>query len=358
MKKILGKLYFKVLLFKNNILPRYFIATPFFSKLYYFLFSSTFNREQHAVLKGKINHLKELERDKANIYTLIRNTHRIEKGLLMRPRRDVFALDYIEETIEAFLNIWDPKKIDIDLQYKWFYDVLSEYFSTSGDNELISKLATKFNNKVINVKTNEASFNGIEKSIPYHRLEEEKPNISYEDFFKLMRFRRSVRWFLDKKVPRTLIDKAILAAAQSPSACNRQPFEYRVIDDPELLKGVVNLPGGVRGYVDGIQTIIVVLGNLDAYFDERDRHVIYIDASLANMSFMLALETLGLSSCAINWPDVEVLEKKMEHILKLEKHQRPIMCMAVGYPDPLGKVAFSEKRTLEHIRTYNYGNSN
>lgn len=150
-----------------------------------------------------------------------------------------------------------------------------------------------------------------------------------------------------------LLDKAVLAANQSPSACNRQPFEFRIIDDPVLLSEVANIPMGIRGYQKGIPVLVVVVGNLDAYFDERDRHVIYIDGSLANMTFMLALETLGLASCAINWPDIEKLEKRMERALKLPKHQRPIMCMAVGYPDPEGMVAFSEKQDIELIRKYN-----
>ncbi len=354
MRKYLVKVYLFFQFFINNVLSKYFVATPFLSKIYYLFFSRKFNREQHSVLKGKVLHLKELKVEKANIYTLIRNTHRIEKGLLMRPRRDVFALKYIEETIDAFINIWDEKKIEKDKQFKWFFDVLNEYFQTSGEHSLINELALRFNDKVLTYKLHTENIkNEQQKFIPYSRKEQDLPNISYEDFYKLTRYRRSVRWFKNKKVPHELVDKAILAAIQSPTACNRQPFEYRVIDDPQLLKTVANIPGGVRGYVEGIPMLVVAIGNLNAYFDERDRHVIYIDASLANMTFMLALETLGLSSCAINWPDVESLEKKMEKALGLKKHQRPIMCMAVGYPDLEGKVAYSEKRSLDYIRKYN-----
>lgn len=71
------------------------------------------------------------------------------------------------------------------------------------------------------------------------------------------------------------------------------------------------------------------------------------------MSLMLALETLGLSSCPINWPDIEMREKKMDKFLKLEPYQRPIMCMGIGYPDPEGMIAYSEKKQLDHIRSYN-----
>ena len=92
---------------------------------------------------------------------------------------------------------------------------------------------------------------------------------------------------------------------------------------------------------------------LDAYFDERDRHVIYIDASLAAMTFMLALETLGLSSCPINWQDVAEFESKIRNILQLKTIERPVMLISCGYPDKDAKVPFSEKKDLDEIRSYN-----
>lgn len=134
---------------------------------------------------------------------------------------------------------------------------------------------------------------------------------------------------------------------------NHRPFEFLVVDDSELMKEMPRIPMIIKGYERNITMMVVTVGNLDAYFDERDRHVIYVDASLANMTFMLALETLDLSSCPINWPDIENLEKRMEKALKLQSHQRPIMCIAVGFPDPEGMVAYSEKRHIEKIRRYN-----
>jgi hypothetical protein len=133
MKDFFKKLLNSYRQFKYAKLPRFFVATLFLSSLYYFLFSNKFKREQHAVLSGRIKHLNELNNDRSNIYTLIRNTHRLEKGLLMRPRRDVFALDYIEETVDTFAAVWDYEKHETDKQHKWFYDVLIHYFETSGE---------------------------------------------------------------------------------------------------------------------------------------------------------------------------------------------------------------------------------
>lgn len=346
-RKIKGKIYNRLKKFSENTFPYYCYKSGFLSSLYYAISSSAFRREHKAVLSGKVKHLKE----ENNYFLLIRNTHRLEKGLLMKPRRATFGKSFIEETVINFEKICKADvKYSENHQLKWSHDVLKKYFDVIELDEHTSSLKKRFSGVI------ERFSNKIEgpSKIPYNRVREDFSEISYDEFYKLTKQRRSVRWFLDKKVPREIIDKAILAGSQSPSACNRQPFEYKIIDDPKLLKEVVDLPMGTKGYGHSIPVMIVVVGNLDAYFSERDRHLIYIDASLANMSFMLALETLGLSSCSINWPDIESRERKMEKFLNLEPHQRPIMCIGIGYPDLDGMVAFSEKRELKNIRKYNF----
>jgi len=333
----------------SDTLPRYCVSSKRLSILYYFVFDRSFDREIQAVLAGKISHKDEEKMSKVDYFILVRNTHRMEKGLLMRPRKDVFGKDYLTEMLNSYESIWKVQNEDMDnLQLKWFYDVLSEYFSVvNNEDPLIAKEKLRFD-KLSAFVSKEPT-----KSIPYYRAHANQTDITFDEFFKLCKQRRSVRWFLNKPVDRNIIDQAILAANQSPSACNRQPFEFRIFDDPEIVKHIVDFPMGTSGYGKSIPVFIVIVGNLDAYFNERDRHIIYIDASLASMSLMFALETLGLGSCSINWPDIEFREQKMESFLHLEKHQRPIMCMGIGYPDPDGMVAYSEKRPLMHIRKYN-----
>jgi len=337
--KLLADYYLSLLFYKSKIL----------SSLYYAFFSRSFDREHQAVLEGKIIHIRDIYWNKINYYLVIRNIHRIEKGLLMRPRREIFGKNYIKETIDCYENIVRCSREDLDDQIKWFHDVLDMYFNVVGHDEEIDQEKQRFLNLQSSYKTDTEN---RKKHIPYHRLPKEKNLISLDSFFALSKQRRSVRWFTEEKVPRKLIDKCIEVASQSPSACNRQPFTFYIIDDKNILNKVVDLPMGTSGYAQNIPVFVVVVGNLNAYFDERDRHLIYIDASLASMSFMFALETTGLSSCPINWPDIEKREKKLQKILKLKNYQRPIMCMAVGYPDPKGLVASSEKKSLNKIRVY------
>ena len=96
----------------------------------------------------------------------------------------------------------------------------------------------------------------------------------------------------------------------------------------------------------------MIVGRQRAYFSERDRHLIYIDGALAAMSFVLALETLGLSSCCINWADIEAQERKMARLLQLEPDERVIMLVAIGYPDPEERVPYSAKKMLHTLRRY------
>jgi nitroreductase len=106
---------------------------------------------------------------------------------------------------------------------------------------------------------------------------------------------------------------------------------------------------GTRGWSHNVPTFVVVVGTLSAFFSERDRHTIYTDASLAIMTFVLALETMGIGSCCVNWPDIDELEEKMASELSLAPHERPVMCLAIGRPDPAGLVPYSQKREPEDV---------
>lgn len=332
--KYLKKLYKKLLYRSRGV-----------QLLHALLFSAGFRREIWSVFSGVRAHRTSEESLSGVVYKLRRNIHRLEKGLIMDPRRDVFALDYIEETVEAYLQMSASTCSDSS-QMKWFQDVLQEYFSVTASHAIIDACRERFNGA-------SGSEQGDEKSVPLQRSEFPKACVSYEDFYLLCRQRRSVRWYEDKQVPRELIDKALLAATQSPSACNRQPFEFRIFDDPKMVQRIAGIPGGTKGFTHQFPMIIVLVGKLSAYEYDRDRHLIYIDGSLAAMTFMFALETLGLSSCSINWSGVEPLEVEMDNVLGLESYERPVILISVGYAKQSGKIPYSHKKELGEIRKYN-----
>src|SRR5690625_1399048 len=173
MKQVLKGLQYRSKKLVNHVLPHYFASSPRLSSFYYFLLSNQFKREQHAVLNGKVKHLREQKSEQSNYYSLVRNTHRIEKGLLMRPRKPVFALDYIEQTTNAFLNL-NGQYVEV-AQYKWFKDVLSEYFEATKGHPKVDQLAQRFYSAIKDKETPQTP----KKSVPYKRIASEKPDISY-----------------------------------------------------------------------------------------------------------------------------------------------------------------------------------
>ncbi|MGY0610891.1 nitroreductase family protein [Luteimonas sp. A501] len=326
-------------------------ANRLFSLVYSVLAIPSFNREQFAVLRGRRDYYRNLGKVRATRTELRRNVHRLEKGILMQPRRPVFALDYLVETIEFYERATrqhaDGAEADIG-ELTWAHGVLANYFSiVDGTNPVVVGARARF-------EATRAQFNPDDTGkVPYRRADSAASEASYEDLLTLAQRRRSVRWFEQRPVPRELVDKALLVGRQSPSACNRLPYEFRIFDDPEMVRKVAAIPFGAAGYGHQVPTIAVVVGRLNHYFSPRDRHVIYVDSALAAMPFMLALETLGLASSVINWPDFEPLEAKMQKALNLDYDERVIMLIAIGWPDPEGLVAYSEKKSLDVIRRWN-----
>ncbi|WP_194409114.1 nitroreductase family protein [Microbacterium cremeum] len=316
--------------------------------LWYFVSFVTFNREQSAVLRGRRDYYRNKHRDRLTHVELRRNIHRLEKGLVMRPRRDVFARDYITETIEFYEEAVTqcrtaPGTME-QSEMAWAHDVLTEYFRVAVGNDATVEAARE--------RFERAAYPGeFTGKVPY--VKRALSHIEYDDLEELVTQRRSVRWFEDRAVPRELIDKALLLARQAPTACNRLPYEFRVFDDPDQARAIASIPFGTAGYGHNIPTIVVVVGKLESYFSPRDRHAIYVDSALSAMQFMLALETLGLSSSVINWPDFEPLERKMQKKLGLALSDRVVMLIAVGFAHPEGLVPYSQKKELDTFRRYN-----
>lgn len=328
----------------------YLLSIPFHWVIFF-----PFMREQRATLKGKRNYYINLKQANAKSrIALRRNIHRLEKALIMRPRWPTFAQEFILETVEVYVVSVNqfrssPSTYD-ESELHWAHNVLKRYF------EAIEKPVPQISKAQAIFEEQDYKPESLEVA-PFTRVKP-KDLPSYNQLLSLSMYRRSVRWFLKKKVARKDIDDALMVARQSPTACNRLPYEYRIFDDPELVKKVANTPFGTAGYADNIPAIAVLVGKLDSYFSTRDRHAIYVDSSLSAMSFAFALETKGISTCMINWPDFEPLERKMQKLLGLRFDERPIMLIAIGYADPKAEVPYSQKKDLAVIRSYNKTSSN
>lgn len=340
------KVKLKVLLNRFKLgFSKAFLWSPFASTLFYTLFSSAFRREQYAVLTGRLAYQQQLAKSQDSSILLRRNIHRLEKGLIMQPRRSVFAEDYITETVAEYAAVY--QRIELS-ELKWASAVLAEYFAVVAPRPLIDKAKMQFL-QLEPLAAARLTKEDLPASVPYCYAELPKQQLSYDAVLQLMQRRRSVRWFLPTPVPQHLIEQAISAASLAPSACNRQPYYFVQLNNTQQAAEVADFAMGTTGFSGNIPQLLVVVGDLSAYPNERDRHVIYIDAALASMQLMLALDTLGLASCPINWPDIESREQKMAIRLGLKPYQRPVMLIALGYADPAGGIAYSQKKPVSFL---------
>lgn len=324
-------------------LVRLFSSNGFLSSLYYCFISRQFYREHRAVLLGRLQFARLMRSKGENDAFLRRNVHRLEKGLIMRPRRSTFAEDYIGPTVRCYSDATQAGVING--QQRWANDVLTDYFSAVGSSPRIDSAKHAFSSA--------QNLDESNRRVPYPHSQLPECPVSYEELMTLFRRRRSVRWYQDKPVSNELIEQAVRAAALAPSACNRQPFRFYVSNDPAKAADVAKCAGGTAGFHDNLPCVIAVVGDLSCYPEARDRHVVYIDGSLAAMQLMLACESLGLSTCSINWPDVEEKERLLAKKLGLAYHERTVMLLAVGYADPTGGIPYSDKKTEQDLIVFN-----
>jgi nitroreductase len=314
--------------------------------IYFALFSSAFRRERRAVAAGIAKHARDPELNEI-AFALRKAVHTLEKGLTMRPRRPEFGLSLIGPALDgygALVTRW-PETLDTG-EGDWLTSVLVEYFEAtdSSVNPVLVEARRRFDELVALVSAKRDSGPRLPMS--------DTRAADFDALFALSQQRGSVRWYTPTPVPRDKVDAAIRVAQESPTACNRQPYRYILFDDAQSIAQVSAVPMGTRGWREQIPGIAVVVGDLSAYVDERDRHLIYIDSALSVQGFLLALESQGVATCVINWPDVAFREVQMRALLHLRPHERVIMLVAYGYPDPSGLVPYSAKRELESVREF------
>lgn len=275
-------------------------------------------------------------------FNLRRDVHRIEKGLSYEKPKPIFAEDYILNVITSLSKSYKSKTIDIDT-LEWTISVLEKYFSVVSHSDKIRKAYEQY--REINYSEYEKNF------FPYEEQTRPLLVIDYDELYKLALRRRSVRFFQDKQVERSKIKKAVELAKLSPSACNRIAFRYLYYDNSVVANQISQIPGGVRGYV--LNQVFVLVGEYAGYFSVRDSTAPIIDASLSTMSLLYALETLGLGTVCINWPNEPNKEEEIRNILDLKESELVIMLIGVGYPKKEGKIPYSKKRANRDLLLVN-----
>ena len=104
--------------------------------------------------------------------------------------------------------------------------------------------------------------------------------------------RTSVRAYEDKPVEEAKVEQMLRAAMAAPTAINKQPWDFVIVDDPVKLKELADSLPNAR-MVAKAPLAIVVCGNFRKTI-EGDGHDNWIaDASAATQAYFSTLQTLA-----------------------------------------------------------------
>lgn len=143
--------------------------------------------------------------------------------------------------------------------------------------------------------------------------------------------RTSVRAYEDKPVEEAKVEQMLRAAMAAPTAINKQPWDFVIVDDPVKLKELADSLPNAR-MVAKAPLAIVVCGNFRKTI-EGDGHDNWIaDASAATENLLLAAHSLGLGAV---WTGVYPSFHRVgiiQEVLNLPDHIVPLSLVPIGYP--------------------------
>lgn len=161
--------------------------------------------------------------------------------------------------------------------------------------------------------------------------------------------RRSVRSYLDRPVPREVIDRLLDAAVWAPSGMNGQPWRFTVIQDREVIKSLSGrtaelvmrsrpLPPEMEASFKSGRDVVFYSAPLLILISVKKnpdwRTVNLLDCGLAAQNMFLAAYQEGLGSCFIGF--ASLLNQSPEHLARIgipEDHEL-MAPLIFGYPNP------------------------
>ncbi|HHE55361.1 MAG TPA: nitroreductase family protein [Caldithrix abyssi] len=140
--------------------------------------------------------------------------------------------------------------------------------------------------------------------------------------------RRSIRQFTDQPVEAEKIESLLRAAMQAPSAHNKQPWHFLIINDRSLLNQIADFhPYAKMLYKAPLA--LAVCGDLGK--ESNDRYLA-LNCAAATQNILLTAHGLNLGAVWIAVYPREERIKKIKLLLELPLHIIPISLVAVGYP--------------------------
>lgn len=162
--------------------------------------------------------------------------------------------------------------------------------------------------------------------------------------------RTSIRDYEARPVEKEKIEKVLRAAMAAPTAMNKQPWHFVVVDQRNVLDALA----GANPYAKMLKKAplaIVVCGNTDKMIEGGGRDFWIQDASAATENLLLAAHAMGLGAV---WTGAYPSEERcisISKVLSLSDNLIPLNMIVVGYPaeQPQPKQKFKEENISYNV---------
>ncbi|MDR2036703.1 MAG: nitroreductase family protein [Bacteroidales bacterium] len=157
-------------------------------------------------------------------------------------------------------------------------------------------------------------------------------NMGSEKVIDVIHHRTSIREYRDRPVTREQLEILVKAGMAAPSAMNKQPWRFIIVDDKEVLHAL-GKDIQTSKMVQQAPAAIVVCGDMQLAGEGWLQQYWIQDCSAASQNILLAITDMGLGGV---WTSVYPAPDRMEKvsgILDLPGHIIPLNIIPVGYPD-------------------------
>jgi nitroreductase len=149
--------------------------------------------------------------------------------------------------------------------------------------------------------------------------------------------RRSIRHYEIRDIPQDVLQQILEAGRQAPSAANRQPVRFVVVNDRDLLKVLCDTL--ITRFVKYAPLAIVGCADTKSLLTGKWA---VVDATIAMENMVIAAWALGVGSCWIGACN----EEKVKNLMKIPDGWKVVALVTLGYPaeqpKPRKKKSFEE----------------
>jgi nitroreductase len=169
------------------------------------------------------------------------------------------------------------------------------------------------------------------------------------NFIEIARKRCSVRDYSSQPIEKEKLEQVLEAARLAPSACNIQPWQFIVVQNPETLQKLQLCYE--REWLKTAPACIVICGNHEISWKRKYDNKDHCDVDIAITAdhLTLAAAEIGLGTCWICAFDPDKCREALEIT---SRSLEPIVMIPIGYPaenDVWEKTAKKRKDVNEII---------